>query len=341
MRLPLLTVGLAVAALPSLVFAADPRPIEPGPWKFGEVVTLNLSQSSFSSNWSGGDKGSIVWVLGSASSAERQFTKRFHSANTLNLAYGQTSRQEADPDDPGARAWSEPDKTTDQILFESVGRFTLERDVDPYFALRAESQFQDESSPLGVVRVNPIKLKETAGVARVLEKTDTREAITRLGFGFRQTLGRDLLSADPRKTESYSSNDGGFEWQTNVKRPVLDGKVLWTSTLLVFQPVFSSASSDLDRLDADVSAQTTIAHEAVAGFWKSTDVNFQNTFTAQITEHLNVNLFTQWVYDKYDATANLDPSAPLAARLAVVDRSTRKAGQVKETLALGFSYRLF
>ncbi len=341
MRLPLLAAGLAVAVLPSLSLAGDAKPIEPGPWKFGEVVTLNLSQSTFSSNWSGGDKGSIVWVLGSASSAERQFTKRFHSANTLNLAYGQTSRQEADANDPNARVWSEPDKTTDQILFESVGRFTLERYVDPYFALRAESQFQDESNPLGVVRVNPIKLKETAGVARVLEKTESRETITRFGFGFRQTLGRDLVAVDPRKTESYSSNDGGFEWQTNVKRPVLDGKVLWTSTLLVFQPVFYSGSSDLEQLDADVAAQSAVAHEAVADFWKSTDVNFQNTFTAQITKHLNVNLFAQWVYDKYDATANLDPAAPLAARLAVVDRGTRKAGQFKETLALGFSYRLF
>ena len=158
--------------------ADEPKPAEPGPWKFGEVLSLNLSQSAFSDNWSGGDKGSIVWVTGSASTAERQFSKRFNSTSALTLAYGQTTRQVADPANPSHNVWDSPDKTTDQILFESTGRFTLASFVDPYVAVRAESQFQDQSSPLGMLNFNPIKLKETAGIARVLQKSADAEAIT-------------------------------------------------------------------------------------------------------------------------------------------------------------------
>jgi len=333
--------AVLIVASAGLVRAEDKKPIEPGPWKFGEVVSLNLSQSSFSTNWAGGDRGSIVWVLGSASTAERQFTKQFNSSSALTLAYGQTSRQDVDPNDPNGRVWSTPDKTTDQILLESTGRFTLNGFADPYVAFRGESQFQDQSNPLGIVNVNPIKLKESAGIAKVLVKADDRETITRLGFGFRQTLSKTLLSANPRTTSSSSENDGGFEWQTNVKQPILQKKVLWTASLLVFQPVFYSGASALDQFDADIAAQAVVRHEASADFWKATDVNFQNTFAAQITKNISVNLFAQLVYDKYDAVAKLDPNASLAARELAVTHNTRKAGQFKETLALGFNYRLF
>ncbi len=336
---------LAIVALsaPAAVHAADPpKPIEPGPWKFGEQVSLNLSQSSFSTNWSGGDKGSAVWVLGSVSNAERQFSKSFNSSSQLTLAYGQTTRQEDDPSHPGERVWSTPDKTTDQILFESTGRWTLEKVVDPYLALRAESQFLDQSNPLGSLSLNPIKLKESAGLARVLYKAEDREAITRLGFGFRQTMGKTLLSVNPKTTASFSANDGGIEWQTNVKQPILQKKVLWTGSLLVFQPVFYSGSSALKQFDQDVAASGgAVTHEAAADFWRAPDVNLQNTFSAQITKAISVNLVTQWIYDKYDAAANLDNTKPLVERAAVVDHSTRKAGQFKEVLALGFTYRMF
>ncbi len=334
---------LAAVALSPAVRAGDAppnAPAAPGPWTLGEVLSLTVSQSTFSNNWAGGDHGSIVWVLGSASSAERQFTARFNSKSTLQLAYGQTSRQVDDPAHPGQRTWVAPDKTTDQVLLESVGRFTLDTYVDPYFALRAETQFQDRSSPLGVLNFNPVRLKETAGIARVIVKTDDRETITRLGFGFRQVMGRTLLSASPRVTTNASSNDGGFEWQTNVKQPILQKKVLYTAALLLFQPLFFSLSGPLEQLDRDAQA-AAIPHEAVADRWKATNVNFQNTFAAQITKGISVNLYAEFEYTKLDGALKLDPTQPAPVRLAEVDQKTRKAGQFKETLALGFSYRLF
>lgn len=338
-HIPLATIfAAALIAAPAL--AEDKAPAEPGPWKFGAVATLNLSQSQFSSNWSGGDKGSIVWVLSAAPTAERQFTRRFHLANSLLLAYGQTAKQVADPNDASARRWDAPDKTTDQILLESTGRFTLDSYVDPYFGLRAETQFQDESDPIGPLTLNPIRLKESAGIARVFEKSEKRELITRLGVGFRQVFGRSFVDAVSRETNSFSSNDGGFEWQTQMTRPLMSEQVLYKGQLLVFLPVFFSKSAALEDFDA-AAALALPGREAVADFWKAPDLDFQNTFSAQITKAIGVNLFVQWRYDKFDSATPVDPLLPVAAQAAIIDRGIRKAGQFKEVFALSLSYRLF
>jgi hypothetical protein len=328
------------AALGWIGSAAAQDTLVAGPWKYGTTVGLNLSQSSFSSNWSGGDQGSIVWVLNSDLSAQRQISRAFNLSNLLQLAYGQTAQQVPDPADPSRRVWDTPDKTTDLIVFESIGRFPLQTFVDPYLAFRLDSQFEDQSSPIGIIRFNPIKLKESAGISRVLVKTANREAVTRLGFGFRQTLAQSFVDPVTAEKQRFTSNDGGIEWQTTATQPVLDGRVLYKGSLLVFQPVFYSRSDALEDFDALAIAGQP-GREAVADFWKASDINFLNTFTAQITTHLSVNLFVQWVYDKFDSAANVDTSLPLAVLTAEVDKNVRKAGQFKETLAIGLSYRLF
>ena len=331
--------SIAVFCAPS-ARAAEPKPVEPGPWKFGTVASLNLSQSQFSTNWAGGDKGSIVWVLSAASTAERQFNRRFNLTNSLLIAYGQTAQQVADPDAPNQRRWDSPDKTTDQILFESTGRFTMESFVDPYFGIRAESQFQDQSDPARSLDLNPVRLKESAGIARVFEKTEDRELLTRFGLGFRQTFARAFVDPVSRATRSYSTNDGGLEWQTQMTRPLLDKKVLYKGQLLVFLPVFFSNSSVLEDFDA-AAAVALPGREAVADFWKAPDIDFQNTFSAQITKAVGVNLFAQLRYDKFDSATNVDASQPVAVQAATIDRGIRKAGQFKEVLAISLSYRLF
>lgn len=332
-----LTLGAGAAA------AADP-PVA-GPWKYGALTSFNLAQSSFSTNWKGGDKGSMVWVLGAELSAERQFSTRFNLQNVLRAAYGQTASQKADPDDPRQYVWDAPDKTTDLLAFESNSRWTLNGFVDPYFSFGAETQFADQSSPIGTIRMNPIKLKQTAGVARVLEKTETSEVITRLGFGFRETLAKAWVDAVSRSQRSFTTQDGGFEWQTTATKPILDGKVLYKGRLLLFRPLFYSKSSDLETLDRAVvqyvESTPGATRESVKDFWRATDIGFQNTFTAQLTKVLAVNLYGEFVYDKFDAAANVDPSLAPAAALVELDRNTRKAGQYKQTLALALTYRLF
>lgn len=318
--------------------ADDPTP---GPWDYGAVTGLNLSQSAYSSNWKGGDRGALVWVLSADLTAERQFNEVFNLSNQLQLAYGQTARQDTTA---SGLAWDRPEKSTDLIALESVGRFSLKTYVEPYLALRVESQFLDQSSPLGTIHFNPIKLKETAGIARVLVKREDAEASTRLGFGFRQTFAKSFTDPVTLATERYVSNDGGFEWQAQVKWPLLDKKVLYKGNLLVFQPLFYSEKDNLDAFDTEARAADP-TFESVVDFWKTTDVAHQSIFSAQITKHLSVNLLMEWVYDKFDAAANVsfaaDTGKPLADRVAEIRRNVRKAGQFKEVLALGVTYQLF
>ncbi len=342
-RIPGLALSLAMSATTLVTVlsasAEEAKPLEPGPWTFGAVATIQFSQSQFSSNYAGGDKSSVVWVLGAATTAEHQISRGFHFANSLLLAYGQTSKQVADPADPEQRSWDSPDKTTDQILFESTGRLTMERFVDPYFGLRVESQFQDRGDPFGAHVLNPIRIKESAGIARVIEKREDRELITRFGLGFRQTFARSFIDASKSATRSFSSMDGGFEWQTQMTRPLLDKKVLYKGQLLVFQPVFFSKSAALAAFD-EAALAALPGRESVADFWRAPDIDLQNTFSAEITKSRGVNLFVQWRHDKFDAATAFDASQPIATQAAVIDRGIRKAGQFKEVFALSLSCRL-
>lgn len=313
-------------------------------WKFGAIVGVNLAQSTFSDNWKGGDRGTFVWVANSDLTLERQFTARFNLSNKLQAAYGQTAQQISDPDDPRGRVWDRPEKSTDLLGLETVGRFTLDKFLDPFFSFRGETQFVDESSPIGKIRFNPITLKETAGVARVFEKTDDREAISRVGFGFRQTIAKSFTDPLTKAKESFVATDGGIDWQTNVTRPILKKRILYKGSVGVFKPFFYSKSDDLEEFDAladSAAAANGTSHGAIADFWKQVDVNVQSTFTAQITKVLSVNLLAQWVYDKFDAAANVDTTLPLDVLTAELERNIRKQGQFRETLAIGLTYRLF
>lgn len=340
----MLLTGTLVMLLVGSAVAEEKKPIEPGPWLPGAVVGVNLSQSAFSSNWSGGDKGSIVWVLNADLKAERQFSRRFNLNNTLKAAFGQTARQITDPANPNRNKWDTPQKSTDLILFESVGRFTLDKYLDPYLAFRLDTQFLDESDVMGrSLNFNPILLKETAGFTRVFEKTEKSELLSRVGFGFRQSLARRFTGDTGDATVRVSTNDGGFEWQTDMTRPILQERVLYKGKLLVYLPVFYSQSGALKDFDA-AALDSFPGREKVGGFWKAPDVNFQNTFTAQITKLLSVNLYLQAIYNKYDEATNVDPSlATTDPRRMVdqVDSGIRKAVQLKQTLAIGLSYALF
>jgi hypothetical protein len=331
---------LVLAGPAAIVHAADgPGPVQPGPWQLSCVSGLNLSQSSFSEDWAGGDKGSIVWVLNSDAKAERQFNVKYNLSNHLQLTYGQTIQQQADPADPGRLVWASPRKSNDLVVFESVSRFTLGGWVDPYAALRLDSQFRDESSPLGAIALSPLKFTESAGVAKVLQKTEEREWITRVGFGFRQNLARQFDPGTGQKVR-VATNDGGFEWQTTATQPLLQKKVLYKGQLRVFQPVFFGGSSALEQFDRDARAFEP-GREAIADFWRAPGVDFQNVFTAQITSLLSVNLAVQWVYLKFDPATKVDNSRPIADRIAAVDHGVRKRGQYREALAIGLTYRLF
>ena len=160
---------------------ADSVALNPGPWGIDLTVGLGLSQSAFSDNWAGGDLGAFSWLSKLDAAAERQFSTRFNWRNILELRYGETSQQRRDEIDPALRHWDDPQKSSDMLMFESIGRWTLQAFADPYASFRAETQFLDQSSTLGSIPFNPIRLKEAAGIAKVFKKSETTELMrTRL-----------------------------------------------------------------------------------------------------------------------------------------------------------------
>ncbi len=334
MRIAAFVVSLLAASVPLAALAAEAP--APGGWIFSSTAGVNLSESAYSNNWAGGDKGQFAWVVNSNSRLERQFTTAFNLTNTLQLAYGQTSKQKSDPDAAARRVWDVPEKSTDLVLFETTARWSANGFVDPFLAGRLESQFEDRSHDAGVLHFTPVKLTETAGVARVLEKTDKIETITRVGFGFRQSIARTFASND---VVHFTTNDGGVEWLTTATRPLLAGRVAYKGRLVAFLPVFFSKSKALEDFDAEALAADGM-HVAVGGYWRTPDINFQNTFTAQITKALSVDLFAQAVYDKFDSATNVDPAQSLPARAVAIEGGIRKAVQIKQTMSLGLSWKL-
>jgi len=334
-------VFLAVLALTTLLVGvgrAEDRVLEEGKWYPSMESGVTLTQSAYSDNWAGGDNGSIVWTFITNAGLESQLNSKLHWNNTLKLAYGQTSEQAVGED--GERQWSRPEKSTDLIDLESVVRFTLGGWVDPFASLRIESQFADASDPFGrTLGFNPIKIKESAGIAKQILDEEERSLLTRLGFAFRQSSRKFYEAAPPEEsTFTESTNDGGLEWVTDYKNKILDDKVSWTSKLTFYQPVFFSGKDDLESFTAQELADLGLDSD-IADFGTTLDVDWENIFTTQITEIISVQLYVRYIYDKYDNTVKPVLEDGTLTNPGVVGAAVRKAGQFKQTLAIGVTYR--
>jgi hypothetical protein len=242
--------------------------------------------------------------------------------------------------DTVVHAWSSPQKSTDLISFETILRLTLGGIIDPYASGSFDSQFQDLSDPNRPLSFTPVRLKESAGGAhRFIDKTD-QTLQSRLGITFRQSLRRYFPNPAPDATIAHqSTNDGGFELVTDAKRKILENRVVWSSKLIAYLPVYYSGKSALDR-------QTGIQLEAlglpagVAKYTLAPDLDWENIFTTQITKLISVNLYTRWIYDKYDNSVKpaLNADGTLS-NSADVSRAIRLAGQFKQTMSIGITYR--
>lgn len=319
----------------------EKKRLEVGRWYPSLETGLNFTQSAYSDNWSGGDKGSLVWALILNGQLESQLHPKTNWRNQIKLAFGQTHQQTVRDDE--SRGWDKPEKSTDLVDFETIFRFTLGWVVDPYVSGRFESQFLDVTDPAGrTLYLNPLKFKESGGVARQFVKTDEKELLTRFGFTFRQSNRRFYDFDDPAlgdATSGESTNDGGLEWVTDYKTKVLEEKVTWTSKLSLYQPVFYSFSDRFEALPAGSLTAAGLPGD-VSNYPKTLDVDWENIFSTQITSYLSVNLYVRWLYDKYDNTVPpvLDQDDVLTNDDDVSD-AVRKAGQFKQTLSIGLTYR--
>ncbi len=312
---------------------------EPGAWQKSLEAGLNLTQSAYSDNWNGGDKGQFTWTVIANAEARRQVSRQTNWSHVLKLAYGQTSQQRDD------RSWSSPDKSTDRIDYESVLRLTLGLALDPYVSVRLESQFQDASDALGrTISFNPLQLKQSAGVAREFIGEEKRSLLVRFGGTFREGIRRQFQNeVDPTDLTTASSTgiDGGLELVIDHRNVFFDEAIGWTSKLSFLQPVFYSSKSDLEDLD-DAALAAAGIDPAIEDFTTRLDVDWENIFTGQVTRYVSVNLYVRFVYDQYDTSVKpeIADDGTLANPAAVL-AGIRKSGQFKQTLALGLTYRFF
>lgn len=331
----MLAVLVALVAGPALAQDAP----ELGRWYPSLEAGLNLNQSTFSDNWAGGDVGQLTWTFMLNGELKNQLNEKWNSQNTLKLAYGQTSTQ------AGAdRNWTRPDKSTDRIDFESILRATLGFALDPYASFRLETQFQDASDPLGrSLAFNPLLFKEAVGVAHEFYKEDKKQLLLRFGGALRQTLRSqftDEVDPDDETTTRESGLDGGLEFVVDYKNNFFSESIAWTSKASFYQPLFYSAKSDLEDLDPAVLTAAGIDTD-VADFTTTMDIDWENIFTGQINKYVSMNLYVRFVYDKYDTSVEPIINDGALENGVAVAQAIRKAGQFKQTLALGITYRFF
>jgi len=311
-----------------------------GKWYLALDIGLAMSQAAYTANWNGGEQGQIAWTSILNSKLENQLHKKVNWRNTLKLAFGQTHNQKHD--DAGIRFWDRAEKTTDLIDLESIFRFTLGRWVDPYVAGRAISQFLDITDPFGRdLFISPMTLFISAGFAREFYRTEDEFLLSRLGGAFRENIRQFYPNAPPDDTKrTEKSNDAGIEWVSDYAIKVLEDKVLWTSKLTVYKPVEYSFRGDMDNI-SDADRQQYGLDGDISSYPNAVDINWENIFSAEVTSWLNFNLYFMYIYDKYDNSvlpefdANGNLTNPVAVNAAV-----RKAGQFKQTLAVGLAFKL-
>lgn len=270
------------------------------PWKKQMDLNLTLTQNSYSDNWTGGEAGNLSWMANAKSGFEKKHSEKLTSKTTSKFSFGQTHAQNKETKD-----WAKPEKSTDLIDIETLARFTLQAWVDPYLALRFESQFLDNSYPKIKRYVNPKKITESGGISKLFYKTEKEEITSRLGLALRQIITEDIVDTVSKSTEINSTNDGGIESVTDVQL-VLSDKISCTSKLSLYKALFYSKSDEVKGTPQE-------------DYWKEIDANWENTVSVSVAKYVTVSLYAQLLYDK-----EID-----------------KKGRFKETLSLGLTYKLF
>jgi hypothetical protein len=342
--LPLLLASIFCATWPSGARAEEEKKVlEVGKWYPIVETGLNLTQGSYTQNWVGGDQGSIVWSMIANAGLQSQLTPKLNWNNTLKLAYGQTHQQKTDPGNPQKRVWDVPEKSTDLFSFETILRFTLGGFVDPYVAGQFESQFQDASDPYGrKLSLNPLIFGQSAGIARKFVHQENSELLSRVGLSVRENFRKNFTDTLSKSTTNESTRDAGLEWVTEGKTKLAEDRLVWNSKLTVYQPFAYSAKSDFqDALGAMTAEERAGIPADAYNYTTVASMNWENIFTSQITKLLSVTLYTRWLYDKYDSSTKplVGPDGKLTNPEAV-HNAIRTAGQFKETLSIGLTYRI-
>jgi hypothetical protein len=348
-RLATALFAMAIAGTSSTAFAQQgiapevPKPeeekrvLEVGKWYPWMEAGLNLTQSSYSDNWKGGETGSVSWSSYLNATAERQINPSLNWLNTMRLMYGQTRRQEVDTN--GDRNWGDAEKAADQADLEALFRLTKGWAVDPYLSLRWESLFQDVTDPYGrEMWFNPMTFKESAGVARTFMDGEDQKLVARFGITAREMTRKFFVAPTGDETSRESSWDSGAEL---VIDHVIEfgSNVHYVSRTSFYQPFNWSKSGVFDDLGADSLSAAGLDTD-IADFATSIDIDYQATITAKVAKALAVQLFVEFLYDKYDNTIVPVVEDGSLTNPGAVDFAVRKKGQFRETLGIGLVWTL-
>jgi hypothetical protein len=315
----------------------EKRVLEVGKWYPWLEGGLNLTQSAYSDNWKGGETGTVSWSAYLNGSAERQINPGLNWLNTMKLLYGQTRREEVDAN--GDRNWGDAEKSVDQADLESMFRLTRGWAVDPYLSLRWESYFQDVTDPFGrELWFNPMTFKESAGIARKFADSDRQQLLARLGITARETYRRFFAASTGDETFSETAWDSGAELVIDhvIK---FNPNVTYTSRTSFYQPFNWSKTDVFDALGADSLVSAGLDSD-IADYTTTIDIDYQMTLAARVAKALSVQLFMEFLYDKYDNTIVPVVENGTLTNPGAVDYAVRKKGQFKETLGIGLVWTL-
>ncbi len=299
MRLKIFTFLLLIIFVSSS-FSADKT--ESAGWKKSMIIDITTTQTGYSDSWVGGEAGSVNWVSNLNGSVEKQLSPKFNFKSTLKLSFGQTIIQDAE-----TKKWGKPKKSTDLMDFENVGKLTLGGYVDPYVALRIESQFFDGRKSDQKLYLSPMKFTESTGIVRKFYEKDDDFFSSRFGFGLRQIMKTEIDSMAIVGTYTKLDStltDGGIESVTDASFS-FDKNLRYTGKLTLYKALFFSKSDEVKGTPYE-------------DHWKAVDINWENIVSAQVTKIITVNLYTQLLYDK----------------------EISKKGRFKETIAIGFVFKM-
>ncbi len=182
-----------------------------------------------------------------------------------------------------------------------------------------------------------VTFRESAGISRRFINEEKRSFTVRAGLALVQS-NRSFFSepAPSTATISETAYTSAVELVAEYRTPLLEGRVDWESKLVADRPLTWSGKSTFE----DGFTSATPMPDDIADYTTAFDLDWENSFSANITKVISVKLMTRWVYDKYDNSVKpvLDGDGVLINEGAVLG-AVRKAGQFKQALALGLGYK--
>lgn len=265
--------------LASMLIAQEEEKKEEPEYGWKNDIVANLSFTQNQfDNWSQGGENSWSWQLDLLAKFIND-QEKFNWANSGKFSYGKAKISDDDAK-----------KAADEIKLESVYTYKLGSVINPYASVSAATQFTRGYEYTDTTRIEVSNFMDPGYFSESIGAGYARgeEFKTRAGIAFKQTI-TDKFADRYAQGEKFRS-EFGIESVTDVSTKLAEN-LIFNSKLQVF--------SNVKRFD-------------------EIDVDWDNIFTAKVTDLLNVTLNVRLFYDR--------------------DISAKR--QLKQTLAVGFSYDL-